>query len=365
MTAAAVKPNQVVFSQRRCEINDIDAHIALSRTAYSDPRTVDPAHLHWKFVDCPDKPCLATSFHADGTLIGRSMRMDRPFVLSPSELIPKAGTISDLLLDPNFRRPDMMIRLVRAGSDLTEMDLILHGSNEYSLPIYEKLFKYPVVFRLTARGFPLRASRPLRKLFGVNLPWVDLMTTLWRGLFGGAASLIGRLSGITLEQGDISPAEFAQIYKSFETWVGPHFRRTAAFARWRFKDGPLFNARLMRVIRQGKLIGYVAIRDVDFEGLNLSVVIDIALADRLTSFQRTGLALAIAAAGGDKADAVVALANFDNDFIKKTLGFPFVRLPDALLPHANPIFALVKSDRSRRLTMLGVTYMTLADLDYF
>jgi hypothetical protein len=42
-----------------------------------------------------------------------------------------------------------------------------------------------------------------------------------------------------------------------------------------------------------------------------------------------------------------------------------LKIPEKFLPHSNPVFALIGSDKMRRQRMLGSTFMTLADMDYF
>lgn len=356
----------VTLERRPFAADDIDRHIALARTQYAEANVTDPAHIRWKLLACPEGPAQATMLMADGRMVGRSMRHARRFFLSADAPALRGASISDVILAPDHRRADLLIRLIKSGSDLSDLDLILHGSNEFSDPIYRKLFKYPIAFSLTARGFPIRLARPLKKLAGFGPGILDFLAWPWRALVRAKSWVVGGLAGIDLRESVISDAEYDALFAGFETVAGPHFRRDKAFARWRFETGPLYNARVLRLTARGLLIGYVAMRLVEFGGLKLNVIIDIAVSRPLRGLEGLALAMKMLGRGSaQKADVVVTLANFGNPVLRSAVGFPFVTIPEKFLPHANPVFALISGDKTRCLPILGSTFMTLADIDFF
>jgi hypothetical protein len=353
------------LERRPFSAGDVDAHIALARTEYTEANVTDADHIRWKFLDFPEGPARATVLMADGQLVGRLMRQARPFYFSADEAALKGAQIGDLIIAPEHRRADVFIRLLRAGSEISDVDLILHGSNETSDPLYRKLFKYPIAFSLTARGFPIRLARPLRKLAGFGPAFLDVLAWPWRALLRATSWAAGGLARLDLKPGSIPEGELDGIYAGFEKFAGPHYRRDGRFARWRFESGPLYNAKLHRISAGGRLVGYVALRDVDFEGVRICAIIDIALVRPLKGLEGFALAMKMLARGSARADAVVTLANFANPVLRKAVGFPFVTIPERMLPHANPIYALVNGDKTKRLPALAGTFMTLADIDFF
>lgn len=356
----------VTLERRPFAADDVDSHIALARTHYEGANVTDPEHIRWKFLGFPEGPVQSTMLMADGRMVGRSMRQARPFFMSADEPALRGASISDVIIAPEHRRADLLIRLIRSGSDLSDLDLILHGSNEFSDPIYRKLFKYPIAFSLTARGFPIRLARPLRKLAGFGPGILDILAWPWRALVRTKSWLVGGLAGLDLREGAILDAEFDAIFAGFEKVAGPHFRRDRAFVRWRFETGPLYDARILRLTAGGRLIGFVAMRSVEFGGLRLNVIVDLAVSRPLRGLEGLALAMKMLGRGSrHKADVVVTLANFENPVLRRAVGFPFVPVPEKYLPHANPMFALISGDKTKRLPMLGSTFMTLADMDLF
>lgn len=356
----------VTLERRPFAADDIGSHIALARTQYVDANVTDPTHIRWKFLTCPEGPAQATMLVSDGRMVGRSMRHARRFFLSASEPALRGGTICDVILAPEHRRADLLVRLIKSGSDLSDLDLILHGSNEFSDPIYRKLFKYPIAFSLTARGFPIRLARPLKKLSGFGPGILDVLVWPWRALVRAKSWVVGGLASLDLREGVITDAEYDDIFAGFEAIAGPHFQRNKEFARWRFETGPLYHARIFRLMAGGRLIGYVAMRLVEFGGLRLNVIVDVAVSRSLRGIEGLALAMKMLGRGsGHEADVVVTLGNFGNPTLRRAVGFPFVTIPEKFLPHANPVFALIRGDKTRRLPALGSTFMTLADMDYF
>ena len=98
----------------------------------------------------------------------------------------------------------------------------------------------------------------------------------------------------------------------------------------------------------------------------MNVIVDLAVSRPLRRTEKSAMALKLLGRGStQKADIVVTLANFSNTLLRSAIGFPFVTIPDRFLPHANPVFALVSGDKTRRLPLLRTTFMTLADIDFF
>lgn len=350
------------------EITDLQDNITLSKSEYSEigHSTTNEAHLNWKFLKSPYQPVDATLMIENGVLIGRSMRHRRPFYLGAEEPVLTGATIFDVLVKSNNRNALSILNLIKQGSDLSDVDLILHGSNEQSLPIYSKLLKYPVAFSLNARGLPLRVSSFLKKITGFGPPFLNIFMVPLHLLIFIFAKIFGLLTNINFFNSPISTEEMDRVHRDFRSVAGPHFQRDKKFVKWRYHSGPIFNARLVNIYKGVDILGYVALRNVHFEDVNLGLVIDVQLRRKLNFLERWAFTFGlIQRLMKGKPDAVVVLANFNNSMLQNWFGFPFFTIPEKHLPHSNPIFALTENEKIIASQRLASTYLTLADLDYF
>jgi hypothetical protein len=343
---------------------ETEAHIALARKVYEGPATTDPDHWIWKHAGSPFGPSDVTWLSAaSGEMVGRTLGSARPFRID-GEVI-RGRTIMDFVVDPAFRRADQTIRLIRAGSRMDDCDLILHGSNEMSDALYRKLFRYPIVGALTAAAFPLRVRGLLGRVFKRPAAMLDVIVAPWRWLWRGIGAAASVVTGTRLQDDRPGDEEFDAMLDRFRENAGPHFERTREFIDWRFATGPLFNARLLTIRTRGRFRGYVAVRRVTVDGFEFEVIIDFAHDLGLGVLERLAVRLAlIRQTARTSADALFVIANFENDTIRRMLGFPFAPIPDRFLKHPTPIFAHVQEDRENRLKALRRTFMTLADIDY-
>ena len=349
-------------------MEDIDTHIQLSKSEYKTVGHVstNAAHLKWKFCDAPYGPMVATMMLLDQKLIGRSMRHSRPFLLNSSGKQIIGTSIFDVLVAPKNRNALTSIEIIKAGTNLHNTDLILHGSNQYSFPIYSNFFKYPIVFSLTAKGVPIRPANLLNKLFGFGPKILDSISSPLRWAIRGISKCCSALSGLKLMNEPLTNSELADLHERSKILAGPHFLRDVEFTKWRYDTGPIFNARLTKIVLGTELIGYVALKATSFEGVNLGLIVDVQITQKLNFSQRLAFNFGVVSdLLNEKPDAVVILANFYNDTLKHLIGFPFLTVPDKYLPHPNPIFAICKENSPDLLEKLRKTHYTLADLDYF
>jgi hypothetical protein len=342
---------------------DTSAHIALSRKVYDTPATTDADHWIWKHAESPFGPSEVTALVSEGEMVGRTMRAHRPFRMAGSVL--RGSTIMDFVIDPAFRRADQTIRLIKAGSGMDDCDVILHGSNEMSDPLYRKLFRYPIVGALTAAAFPLRIRGLVTKALGRSLAGVDVLVAPWRWLCRGLGFVGGALTGVRLDETPVTTEEMADMLEAFRKEAGPHFERSPKFLEWRFRYGPLFNARVLTIRVRGVFRGYIAVRRVEVDGFTFEVIVDFAHDHQISSMDLLAVRVILAGmTARTDADALFVIANFANDTIRETLALPMVPIPDRFLKHPTPMFAHVREQRENRLKALGGTFMTLADIDY-
>ena len=111
---------------------------------------------------------------------------------------------------------------------------------------------------------------------------------------------------------------------------------------------------------------YIVIRQMELNGLNHLVLMDFILDPESPLFARIALRLwLIRQAIISHADTIFTMINPFSAIARKCVGFPFIAIPDSLLPHATPIFMRARIDETKELETDQSIHITLADLDYF
>jgi hypothetical protein len=135
--------------------------------------------------------------------------------------------------------------------------------------------------------------------------------------------------------------------------------REAARLNWRFKDlpsGTLYKRFLFR--RNGKLIGYLIVRDVQMDDLSGLAIVDFFFGEvdlALKAFvQHAIVELA------EKVNIIFILANDGNPTIKQLFGFPFMKIPKKYEPQSFPIYV---PGHDSDLGIKKESFLTLFDLD--
>lgn len=345
----------------------VDEHVAVGKTVYSSPEVLNPDHLLWKHLNGPWGPSLSVSLrNQNNDLVGRSFIQPRTFITPDGQQRP-GGLITDLVVTPAARNASALITMTRAIRAPSGFSVIAHTSNETSDVIYRGLFKFPTAFSLIATGVPIRVSRALKaRNSGTNLTrtLAEGLVAPWRWLLSSGACIARKGSGIAFGPRPTSE-EISSIFNDFSGHAGQHFSRNEQFLHWRFETGPIFRADLKWVWHNGQCIGYIALKKVTIQGLDILVIIDSVFRHQLS--ERHGLALRLMCAQiavDSDCDAVFSLANLNNSALRWLGRGPYLRIPDRFLPHATPIF-IHTSETTGMPHPLPEVFFTLADLDYF
>jgi hypothetical protein len=270
------------------------------------------------------------------------------------------------VVTPTERNAATLIKMTKAIKTPDNIDVVVHTSNESSDLIYQKLFKFPVVFKLSATGLPVRCSNILKPHLNsaAILRLAEILLSPWRWVLRSIA--FAASFALDLRLGDIPDrGTTADIFQEYRRIAGPHFERSQDFFQWRFYDGPIFNAHIEWVWSKSECLGYLAWRRVSLGGLSVLVIMDVVLRRRLTPSEAITLKfIATQVAIESGCDASFSLANIENRSLKWLKGFPFVSIPDKYLPHSTPLFVHA-SEEYKSLAVRRDIFLTLADLDYF
>lgn len=340
-------------------------HITLAETVYSSPDAVDPAHFIWKHMQNPHGVSISSSIRSgDSILLGRFLRQKRLFFLKPNQTLDGA-IITDLVVSPLARNASSLIALTRQIKP-QDNAIALHTSNKISDPIYRNLFKFPIVCNLKGLGTPLFFKNILRPyLISENITnLINCLFSPWRWMLILSSKLVGGIGGIRFVT-QPSDLEIEKIFCNFKEHSGGHFERSLLFNEWRFSKGPIFNGQIKWIESKGICIGYFVFKQLNLNGLNICVLMDLVIGRRLSLIEKIALKLlSVRLAINYCSDAFFTLVNINNSALEWLEGFPFIAIPDSLLPHSTPIF-IHASEQVYPLENRGDVYITLADLDYF
>jgi hypothetical protein len=259
-----------------------------------------------------------------------------------------------------------LIAMTRAAKSPDQFDVVGHTSNELSDQIYRKLFKFPICCKLGATGLPIYFKNFLRPYVSFNLflEFIDFIFIFWRGSLAMLSQIFKILSNAQLIS-EPSRESIEEIFSKFKEIAGSHFERNLSFIKWRFQEGPIFSGKIKWVSFADQCIGYIAYREVTIHGLKVYLVMDVVMGRKLTWLEGVALKfISIDLAVKSSCDAIFCISNSNNPSLKFLEGFPFVSIPERLLPHPTPIFihaseAIFPTENRKSI------YLTLADLDYF
>lgn len=347
----------------------IPEHQSVAEKTYDTPEVLDPKHIRWKHLNNPFGPSDAIEIRNDSDdmeLIGRAFLVRRNFVRGDGTTLAGA-TVTDLVVRPEHRSAMRLVDLVKSVKAFSNSKFVIHSSNEISDVFYRNMFKFPVHFSLSSAGCPMRV---LRLLLNRNVPKV--LSVLADGLFSpvrwASKTLKAIMNAVTgLHLGEMpSGNELAAIHAAHHARTGPQFQRDELFVDWRYRTGPVSKSNLYGLYHRSRgCIGYIAVRQATVDGLSFIILMDLVTNECLTGaalvwLKATLLQLTI------QADADVAFVMYNGNHPEQSeLGnFPFMRIPDSVLPHPTPIFSH-RHESVDAIEGIEKIYFTLTDLDYF
>lgn len=344
----------------------LQEQIAVGKTVYSSPEVIDPDHIQWKHLDSPyGKSVVIALRDENDILVGRSFLQPRRFWVKKNNFC-RGAMVTDLVVDPLARNATTLIGMTRAIKSPAGIELVVHTSNQVSDSIYRDLFKFPVACTLIALGLPLYFAKVLKPYLKNPrvLQVIDHFFAPWRwGLLSVSSSFL-TVSKVGFMERPLE-SEALEVFDGFQEISGSHFERTLAFHRWRFGEGPIFNGEIKWIKSNGICIGCVVFKKVELGGLNACVLMDIVMRRNLTRIEKIAIKLLAAKfALKSTSDVLFTLVNIGNPVLKWLKGFPFIVIPERLLPHSTPIF-IHSSEEIYPSSNHKSIYLTLADLDYF
>jgi len=347
----------------------IQAHQSVAEGTYENPEVVNPNHIRWKHLDNPFGASTAISIPGKANepeVLGRSFIVARDFKVDTKTSIP-GSTVTDLVIQPHYRNAARLIALVKASKSFHNTKITIHSSNEVSDVFYRKMFKFPVRFSLASSGFPVRLQGFLinKSAPAFLAKIIDFIYTPIRWVTYVFANLLTLMLGFKVSRMP-THEELDEIHEGHHHRTGPQFVRNRDYVNWRFLDGPISKSNVHGVFdRKAKCIGYFATRKVELNNIPFTILMDIATTKKLTAGQRLCLKFSlIKITIKNGSEIAFAMFNPNHDELSWLNSFPFVKVPDSVLPHPTPIF-IHQHEALGEINGLNEMYFTLADLDYF
>lgn len=344
---------------------DLEGFLEMSQSEYGTSVSTDSGHIRWKHLNSPFGASFYVSLVETGRVVGRVLI--QPRTLYTASKVFNAASVMDLLINRKYRStPLNFIKIIKACGNVANFELVYHTSNEITFPLYSKLFRFSNPFSLRAYGFPIKVAGLFTSIIGRRVEAIDWFIAPLHWLLRVIAYAVTSAARLDISQRAMSDGELEALCTKCLRQSGPHLARTNAFLKWRFGDTPLWPATVYRIDRKGQFLGYVVTRKVELGGINHLVLMDFLLDPDTPLIVQVALRLwLIRKAITSKADVLFTMVNSFSTIAGKCAGFPLVRIPDRLLPHATPIFVRACSNDGKELEAVRSIHLTLADLDYF
>jgi hypothetical protein len=265
----------------------------------------------------------------------------------------------DLLIDPRYRSMAAFMRLMTMRGWQDHFDALFLTPNLNSMLLYEKALKFLQPISLKAFGYPVRVSPVLRRLVG----W-ELRPLAWpvdQLLRAGQLRLPSHAQ--FHDEWPLAP-ELDDLFFRLRQLPGGIGERDAAFLAWRFRDSPRIEYRATFISIDGMLSGYYVTSVQSYLNFRVLFVIDLIGTSRVTRRDWLSVrARIISEARRTGCQLVFGLFNLGASRLRRTLGWPWARVPARLLPQPIPIF--VNASGPSTPVSWSQCLLTAADLDVF
>ena len=353
------------------EVNKIDEEglkcfVRLSKIEYDNVNAVtDYDQMAWKHLDTVHGPSIAINLNCKDVNVGRVLLQPRKVRMGEKEVAIAFAT--DSLVHPEFRRPlSNFFSMMKEIKNVHDFALVLHTSNENTEALYRNVLKFKCPISLSGYGVPINLRTILKKFVGFDSALFDIINLPYQWFIISICLAVKSLSAlvVTFDQPDETVLD--NHINSNKVLGDIQIVRSQSFLNWRFNGSTHWKANVLHIYAKDHYVGYVALREVELDGLKFTTIMDVSLNSDLSWFNVLLVRFNIMKMGiSNKSDVVFTLLNHRADMAKKFTGIPFFKVPDRLLPHKTPFFVHINDESIFAIDTLKKLHITLADLDYF
>jgi len=354
------------------KVNKIDheglkSFVGLSKSEYDSTNAVtDYDQMAWKHLDTAHGPSTAINLNCKDVTVGRVLLQPRKIRVGEKEVNIAFATDSLVLLE--FRRPlSNFFSIMKEIKHIHDFSLVLHTSNENTEAIYRNVLKFKCPISLSGYGVPVNLRAIFKKVVGFDSAIFEIINLPYRWLINSACFFTATYMSALVLTSDQPDENVLDHHISNHKFSGDlQIIRSLAFLKWRFNGSPHWKANVLHIYSKRNYVGYLAIREVELDGLKFTIIMDFSVNADLSWFDVLFIRFSvIKIAINNRSDAVFTLLNNRADMVKKFTGIPFFKVPDRLLPHKTPFFVHINDESIFSIDTLKKLHITLADLDYF
>lgn len=362
VTGMMTVQDQTVFE----ELNEkrLEQYAALSRTEYQDAPVCSRAHLEWKYLHNPFGRSCGINHYRDGKLVGRISYQQRDFLVDGRRV--RGANLVDLLVHPDYRNLGIFLQLAAmpfGGRGIPGIAFGIMLPNPVSLPLYRGLLRLRPIGRLPVSAYPIRFPKLAARALGWSAyPFSAIMEAIY------PRAPAGRSLGMRFSTDPPQPADYDAMLGRWAPGRRVWGDRSWSWHRWRFFEDPARRYVVTYHYRGDTLMGYTACRLQTTEGLNAYFVVDVLTTLDQPKLLRAVQQRIIAEATAQSADLAMVIATDLEEPGRSLTRFPFLRVPERVLPTAVELFVLDYHLTAADQTILQDIrnwHVTLADFDIF
>lgn len=232
---------------------------------------------HWKFERHSGIPAKVYVAEADSLIVGL-----RAFIIERLKIFDRVwltGLGVDIMVHPDFRRYGIASQVANeafAQMERSGSPILVGFPNEAAFKVYSRRRSYwRHVCSVPLLVKPLNFDGILRKYiknFLLRALILTLAKVSWSIFFKGK---LHKVQTMAIRQADAFDQRFDQLWEEVCPQYGILLVRDQAFLHWRFKDRPGAGYVIFAAEQEGKLLGYIVLRECQMFGLKIGFIVDI------------------------------------------------------------------------------------------
>lgn len=335
---------------------DILNFINLSKKFYNKSKNIcDPKFVKWKYITNLKTITKIFFIKKKNKLIGRVALNPKKIAYGKKKI--NSYNLSDLIIEKkipflNFRK------LILLPNMIVKKNFIIHGSNEISKPLYEKIFNFPVYFNLSINFFPIRLTTLNNN--------IDIFTFIYKKFIKSLIKLLNIINNqkIYLVRKSLNKENINKIQSRLINCKFPQFEKDVDFYSWRYSIYDPNDLSFYFIMKNNNLLGFIIFVESIYKNKKITIAHDFNLFGKINKFENFLLKINLIKEVLDSVNslALIIFGNSKSPIVKMVTDFPFIKFPNFLLPHNSVFFGRKTNTKIKNIKKF---HITMADIDYF
>jgi hypothetical protein len=327
---------------------DVKSFVKIVKQNYSIKHSLtNKFNIIYKYLEYPIQPTYISTINDSKKVKGRICYISSNIIYKRKKIISLIP--QDFALNKDYRSPfTNIINLIKIPYSNLSKNFVIHTSNENSDDLYNKILKYPRYFSIE---FSCITLNPI--FFLINSKTLNrLFLIFYKILF------ISRDRNIQFKNDFISKKEILDLRKTYENI--PRFDRTDLFYKWKFKNSQKY--KIIKIYNNDNFLGYIILLHIDYNEKKISMIYDYFIKEECTKKQIKTLIYQAIKESNISSDFLLISGNKNSPIYKMIKIFPFIKLPDKLLPHSSYFYG---RSSNRGIKHINKFHHCLIDQDWF